>query len=325
MKAIVHRRYGSPDVLALEEVEKPVVDAGRALVRVRAASVNAIDWHIMRGKPYLVRLSEGVRAPKRLISGVDVAGVVEAIADDVTDVRPGDEVYGVRNGAFSEFVSGRTFVPKPVNLTFEQAAAVPVAACTALQALRDRGGIQPGQRVLITGAGGGVGTFAVQLAKAFGADVTAESRTENLDLLHSLGADHVVDYTREDFTRSGAQYDLIVDVAAKHSLSASRRALKPEGTLVGVGASKGDWVAPVARMVAGRARSRFGKQRIVSFMADVNKADLATLKELIEAGKVMPVIERTYPLAETAEAIRHVETGRARGKIVIAVSANTTG
>ena len=320
MRAIVHRRYGSPDVLVLEEVERPPLEGDRVLVRVRASSVNAVDWHMMRGKPYLVRLSEGLRTPKRLVSGVDVAGVVEAVGGGVTELRPGDEVYGARNGAFAEYVSGRTFVPKPANLTFEQAAAVPVAACTALQALRDKGGIRAGQRVLITGAGGGVGTFAVQLAKAFGADVTGVTSTDKLELVASLGADHVVDYTREDFTHSGKRYDLIVDVAAKNSLSELRRALTADGTLVGVGASKGDWVAPVARMFAAKARSRFGKQRMVSFMADVNKADLLTLKALVETGKVTPVIERTYALSETPDAVRHVETGRTRGKVVITVS-----
>ncbi len=320
MKAIVQRGYGSPEVLRFGDVDKPAVADDRVLVRVRAASVNALDWRQMRGKPYAARpMMGGLRGPKRAVAGVDVAGVVEAVGKDVTHLQAGDEVYGSRTGAFAEYVSGRTFVPKPANLTFEQAPAVPVAACTALQALRDKGAVQAGQRVLIHGAGGGVGTFAVQLAKALGAEVTATSSTRNLELMGSLGADHVIDYMREDFTRGGQRYDLIIDVAGRPSLAACRRALAPDGTLVVVGAGKGDWVGPLARFVAGSMRRRVLKQRIVGFVAEVTKGDLLSLKELIEAGKVTPVIDRTYPLSEAAEAIRYIETGQVRGKVVITV------
>lgn len=320
MKAIVHDRYGSPDVLELREVDKPVVGDDGVLVRVRAASVNALDWHIMRGKPYLVRISDGLRRPKRLIAGVDAAGEVEAVGTNVTHLHPGDRVFGSRAGAFAEYVSGRTFVPMPAGLTFEQAAAVPVAGCTALQALRDKGQLQAGQRVLIDGAGGGVGTFAVQIAKALGADVTAVTSTGNLDLIRSIGADHVIDHTREDFTRNGQRYDLIVDLGGNHPLSAiQRRVLTPTGTLVIVGAPKGQWLGPLARPLAATVMSRFVKQRMLAFLAKVTKEDLLILKALIDAGKVTTVIDRTYPLGETAEAIRYIEAGRARGKVVMTI------
>ncbi|MDQ3554277.1 MAG: NAD(P)-dependent alcohol dehydrogenase [Chloroflexota bacterium] len=320
MKAITQQRYGSPDVLRMEDVERPAVEDDRVLVRVRASSVNATDWRHVRGRPYAARpMMGGIRRPKGRATGVDAAGIVEATGKDVTHVAPGDEVYGSRSGAYAEYVSGRTFVHKPVNLSFEQAAAVPVAGCTALQALRDKGGIQAGQHVLINGAGGGVGTFAVQLAKAFGAEVTAVSNTANLELMRSLGADHVIDYTRQDFTKGGSRYDIIAEVGGRPSLRACRRALAPGGTLVIVGAGKGDWVGPLARFAAGALRSRLLKQRIVGFVAEVTKEDLLTLKGLIEAGKVSPVMDRTYPLSETAEGLRYVEEGHARGKVVITV------
>ncbi len=318
MRAIVHDSYGPPELLRLRDVPKPRVDADRALVRVRAASVNAVDWRRVRGSPFVVRVDSGLWRPRTGLVGVDVAGEVEAVGGDVTDLRPGDEVYGVRNGAFAEYVSGRTFVPKPLNLSFEQAAAVPVAGCTALQAVRDRGRIGPGQRVLVNGAGGGVGTFAVQIAKAFGADVTAVTSTANLDLVRSLGAERVIDYTREDFTTCGELYDVVIDVAGTPSLSACRRAVTPDGTLVLVGAGKGG-AGPVGRLVAASVRSRVLKQRVVQFLAEVTKDDLLVLKGLIEAGSVTPVIDRTYPLADAVEAIRHVESGRARGKVVITI------
>jgi len=318
MKAIVQHRYGPPGVLRLQDIEKPPVGDDQVLLRVRGSSVNAVDWHLMRGLPYFIRLSGGLRRPKGGTPGVDAAGVVEAVGKDVTHVSPGDEVFGARNGAFAEYVSGRTFVPKPTNLTFEQAAAVPVAGCTALQALRDKGGLRPGRRVLVNGAGGGVGTFVVQIAKALGAEVTAVTSTGNLELVRSIGADHVIDYTRDDFTKAGQRYDLIIDVGGTPSLSACRRALAPDGTLVLVGAGQG-FGGPLPRMLAGLVRSRILKQRVVAFIAQVNKEDLLFLKELIEAGKVTPIIGRTYPLSETAEAIRHLETGHARGKVVITV------
>ena len=319
MKAILRDRYGSPDVLELREIEKPEPTDDGMLVRVRATSVNPVDWHLMRGEPYLVRLSDGLRRPKDKFLGVDVAGVVEAVGKDVTEFEPGDEVFGSRSGAFAEYVvsAKRVFAHKPANLTFEQAAAVPVAATTALQALRDKGGVTPGQKVLINGAGGGVGTFAVQIAKSYGAEVTGVTSTPNLEMVRSIGADHVIDYTREDFTRSGLRYDLIVDVAGSPSLSRLRRAASPDGALVLVGAGRGNWFGPMARPLGSLAIKRFVKQRMAFFLAQTNKEDMLVLKGLLEAGKIKPVIDRTYPLSETAEAIRYLETGHARGKVVV--------
>jgi NADPH:quinone reductase-like Zn-dependent oxidoreductase len=319
MKAIVQRRYGPPEqVLTLEEVDKPAVEAERALVRVRASSANAGDWRRVRASPRFVRLVEGVRRPKTLGLGGDAAGIVEEVGSEVTHLKPGDEVYGIRTGAFAEYVSGKNFVPKPGNLTFEQAAAVPIAGVTALQAVRDHGKVKPGQRVLVTGAGGGVGTFAVQIARAFGAEVTAVSTTANLEMLRSIGADHVIDRTREDFTRGGRRYDVIIDVGGRPSMSACRRALVPTGLLVRVGAGEG-FGGPMMGFFAAAVRSRVLRQRVASFIAKIDRADLVTLTELIEAGKVMPVIDRTYPLSETAQALRYLETERARGKVVITI------
>ena len=321
MQAIVYRRYGSPDVLRLEEVPRPTVRDGDVLVRVRAASVNPLDWHLLRGQPYIVRPTSGWRTPKRNIPGVDVAGVVEAVGRDVTLLEPGDEVFGEKSRACAEYVCGpeRLFVRKPANLTLEQAAAVPVGGATALQALRDKGHVQPGQTVLVNGASGGVGTFTVQLAKAFGAEVTGVCSTRNVELVRSLGADHVIDYTRDDFTRGGRRYDLVVDNAGNRSLLSMRRALAPAGTLVLVGASEGRWIAPIARMLAARQLSRFGSRKMVGMLTDMTREDLELLKEHIETGTVRPVIDRTYPLRETADAIRYLETMRARGKVVISI------
>jgi len=323
MKAIVREKYGSPDVLKLKEIERPALDDDSILVRVRAASVNAYDWHMMRGSPSLVRMMAGLRKPKSSAMGVDLAGEVEAVGKNVTEFRPGDAVFGQRSGALAEYVrcTAKSFlVPKPAGLTFEQAAAVPMAASTALQGLRDKGQIKPSQRVLINGASGGVGTFAVQIAKAFGAHVTAVCSTRNVDTARSLGADEVIDYKREDFRRSGRRYDLILDVAASGSLSARLRVLEPNGTLVGVGSADGYGMASlVAGLLETAVRSRFGSQRIPFFLASNSKEDLIVLTELIEAGKVRPVIDRTYPLTETAEAIRYLETGHARAKVVITV------
>ena len=323
MKAIVRERYGSPDVLKLRDIDRPVVDDDGVLVRVRAASINAYDWHMMRGSPSLVRLMAGLRKPKSTAMGVDLAGEVEAVGKNVTEFRPGDEVFGQRVGALAEYVCGTAksfLVPKPAGLTFEQAAAVPMAASTALQGLRDKGQIKPSQRVLINGASGGVGTFAVQIAKAFGAHVTAVCSTRNVDQALSLGADEVIDYTREDFTRGGRKYDVILDVASSGSLSSRRRALEPNGTLVGVGAANNDGTASiVAGLLETAVLSRFGNQKMPFFLAKNSKEDLLVLKELIEAGKVRPVIDRTYPLNQTAEAIRYLETGHARAKVVITV------
>jgi NADPH:quinone reductase-like Zn-dependent oxidoreductase len=320
MKAIVSDRYGSPDVLEIREIEKPGLTDGGVLVRVRATSVNAFDWHMLRGKPYFARLTEGLRRPKNHVLGLDVAGIVEAVGANVTHLAPGDEVFGSRLGAFAEYVSGKNFVPKPVNLTFEQAAAVPVAAQTALQAIRDKGQAQPGQRALVNGAGGGVGTFAVQIAKALGAEVTGVTSTGNLDMVQSLGADHVVDYTREDFTRTGQRYDVILDTGGNRSLSDIRRALTPAGTLVMIGPAKGQWAGPIVRVVGAVVISRIVSQRMLPFLSTVRKEDLLFLKELIEAGKVTPVIDRTYSLIDTPEAVRYLESGHARGKVVITVA-----
>jgi NADPH:quinone reductase-like Zn-dependent oxidoreductase len=321
MKAIANHEYGPPEDLELREIDKPELDVDAVLVRVRASSVNPADWHIMRGLPYLVRLSEGLRRPRRSVPGVDLAGEVEAVGESVTEFQPGDEVFGGRNGAFAEYVRGaeRNFVPKPAGLTFEQAAAVPIAGCSALQALRDRGDLQPGQRVLINGAAGGVGTFAVQIAKAFGAHVTGVCSTRNVELVRSIGADEVIDYTAADFAGSGRRYDLIVDAVGNRSLGDCRRALTPKGTLVLVGGGGGRWLGPLALPLRAAVMSRFVSQRLRPFLAQIKKPDLVVLKELIEAGKVTPVIDRTYPLSDTPEAIRYLEAGHARGKVVITV------
>jgi len=320
MKAIVQNRYGSPDVLELREVDKPAVDDDSVLVRVRAASVNAGDWHITRGLPYLVRMMEGLRKPKNPIRGWDAAGHVEAVGRNVTQLRPGDEVFGMCGGAFAEYVRGkeRNFVPKPVGLTFEQAAAVPVAAETALQGLRDKGHIRPGQKVLVNGASGGVGTFAVQVAKSFGANVTGVCSPRNVEMVRSIGADRVINYTREDFTREGRRYDLIFDVAGNRRFSDSRRALSPNGTLVLAGQS-GRKKPSILPLLTGTVLSRFRRQKLVTFIAKHSKEDLVALKELIEAGKVTPVIDRTYLLREVPEAVRYVGEGHPRAKVVITV------
>ncbi|MGV9306388.1 NAD(P)-dependent alcohol dehydrogenase [Nonomuraea sp. NPDC003727] len=327
MKAFVLRSYGSPDVLDLTEIETPVPGDDEVLVRVRATSVQPYDWHFMRGEPYIARLmggGPGLRRPKISVLGADVAGQVEAVGKDVTEFRPGDEVFAMpKQGGFAEYVCVREgeLASRPTNLSFEQAAAVPMAAGTALIGLRDQGRVQPGQRVLVNGASGGVGTFAVQIAKAFGAKVTGVCSTRNLDLVRSLGADEVIDYTREDFTRNGQRYDLLLDVAGGHPGAACRRALTPEGTYVVVGGPAGRWVRPAGRMFSTLAVSPFVSQRMA--LADVvrctqNKRNLLTLTELIEDGKVTPVIDRVYPFEEIPEAIRYQEEGHAPGKVVIA-------
>ncbi|HEV8354795.1 MAG TPA: NAD(P)-dependent alcohol dehydrogenase [bacterium] len=312
MKAIVSDKYGSPDDLKLQEIDMPVIGDDGVLVRVQAASVNPYDWHVMRGSPFIVRLAEGLRRPKQRVRGVDVAGRVESVGKNVTQFQPGNEVFGGRTGAFAEYVGGteRNFVLKPSGLSFEQAAAIPIAGCTALQGLRDRGRLQPGQRVLINGAAGGVGTFAVQIAKALGAEVTGVCSTRNLDLVRSIGADEVVDYTAEDFTRRGQQYDVILEAFGNRSLSDLRRALTPNGTLV---LAAGSFTSLIGALVL----SRVGRQRMLPFLATLSKKDLVTLKELIEAGRVTPVVDRTYPLSEAPEAIRYLETKHARGKVII--------
>jgi len=319
MRAFVRDRYGSPDVLRLERVERPTLTDDGVLVRVRATSVNALEWHTLRGKPYIVRLTDGLRRPKSALLGTDVAGVVEAVGANVTDLEPGDKVFGSRTGAFAEYVSGRNLVPMPKGLTFEQAAAVSVAGQTALQGLRDKGRLRAGQRVLINGAGGGVGTFAVQIAKALGAEVTAVTGSRNLEMVRSIGADHVLDYGRDDFTRGAGTQDLILDIGGNRSLSAMRRALKPGGTVVLVAPSPGQWLGPVARVLGAVVTSRFTDRKVLPFLSSVRRDDLLVLKDLIESGKLVPVIDRTYAFEQLPDAIRHVESGLASGKVVITV------
>ena len=322
MKAIVYDKYGSPDVLELKEIDKPAVGDDQVLIRVRAASVNPLDWHFMRGRPFFLRIKAGLRKPKVIRLGVDAAGTVESTGGNVRRFKPGDEVFGGCTGAFAEYAcaSEKALAPKPANLTFEQAAAVPIAALSALQGLRDKGRIQAGQKVLINGAAGGVGTFAVQIAKAFGAEVTGVCSTRNVDMVRSIGADHVVDYTQEDFTRNGQRYDLILDSVGNHSLSAFRHALTAKGTLVMVGGpDNGRWIGPMTGMLKVVVLSRFVSQKLLPFLAKRSQADLVFLKELLEAGKVTPVVDRCYPLREVPEAIRYLEEGHARGKVVIIV------
>jgi NADPH:quinone reductase-like Zn-dependent oxidoreductase len=325
MKAIAHDRYGPPqDVLALREVDRPAVEPDGVLVRVRSASVNPADWHLVRGEPSIARLQWGLRAPKNTVPGCDLAGQVEAVGENVTSLQPGDEVYGspfMRGfGAFAEYASipDEVLGPKPANLSFQDAAAVPVAGLTALQGVRDHGRVEPGHRVLIVGASGGVGTFAVQIAKHLGAEVTGVCGTRNLDMVRSLGADHVIDYTREDFTRSGQHYDLVLQLAGKRSASELRRALKPDGTLLlSSGESSGRIIGPLGRVFKARALAPFVGQRMVSFTVSPNRPDLETVKELVEAGEVSPVIDRSYSLSEVPEAVAYLEEGHARGKVVI--------
>ena len=327
MKAIVQDKYGPPEVLELRDIDKPAVAADEVLVRVHAASVNAADWHFMRGEPTIARLSFGLRKPKDTVPGCDVAGQVEAVGTNVTTFQPGDEVYGSPFerglGAFAEWcalASEDLLATKPANLSFEQAATVPMAGLTALQGLRDQGGVEPGHRVLIVGASGGVGTFAVQIAKSLGAEVTGVCSTRNVDMVRSLGADHVIDYTQEDFTEGGQRYDLILQLAGTRSPSACRRALASKGTLLlSSGESDGRWIGPFDRVIKALLLSPFVSQKLATFTVKPNKEDLQVLKQLIEAGKVTPVIDRTYSLSEVPEAIRYLEEGHARGKVIVTV------
>jgi NADPH:quinone reductase-like Zn-dependent oxidoreductase len=324
MKAIKFTQYGSPDVLQLQEVEQPVPKDNQVLVKVHAASVNALDWHRMRGDPFLVRLSDGFRKPKNTSLGADIAGRVEVVGANVTQFQPGNEVFGVCGGGFAEYArtAEKNLALKPGNLSFEEAAAVPVAALTALQGLRDKGQIQPGQKVLINGAGGGVGTFAVQLAKSFGAEVTAVCSTHNLNMARSIGADHVIDYTKEDFTKNGQHYDLIIAANGYHPLLHYRRALSPGGIYVVLG---GSMAQLIQALLLGPLVSRMGSKKMGFLLSDSSQTDLLVVKELLEAGKVVPVIDRRYPLSETAEAIRYLEAGHARGKVIITVESNNLG
>jgi NADPH:quinone reductase-like Zn-dependent oxidoreductase len=327
MKAIVYHKYGSPDVLKCEEVEKPTIGDNQVLIKVHAASLNAADWHLLSADIFLVRLmGRGLLKPKDQRLGGDLAGRVEAVGSNVTQFQPGDEVLGTGVGAFAEYACARetAVVLKPATMTFETAAAVPIAALTALQGLRDNGQIQPGQKVLIQGASGGVGTFAVQIAKAFGAEVTAVCSTRNLDMARSIGADHVIDYTQEDFTRNGQRYDLILAINGYHPILAYRRALSPTGRYVLVGASAAHLLQALFQtMFLGPLISRTGRQKL-GFMgvAKINQKDLVLVKELIETGKIVPVIDRSYPLSETAEAFRYFAEVHAKGKVVITVEHN---
>jgi NADPH:quinone reductase-like Zn-dependent oxidoreductase len=321
MKAITYQRYGSEDVLELRDVEKPVVTDDGVLVRVHASSVNPVDWHTMTGTPYLVRMGAGLRRPKSELLGTDFAGTVEAVGTNVKGVRAGDEVFGARNGAFAEYVCVRdAVVPKPADVTFEQAAAVPVAALTALQGLGDKGHLQAVQKVLVNGASGGVGTFAAQIAKAFGAEVTGVCSTPNVETARSIGADHVIDYTREDFTRGDERYGLMLDIAGNRSWSECRRVLSPEATLVFVGGPKTNRLfGPLGHVIGVRLAASRSSQKVVWFVAKTNKADLEVLRGLLEDGSVTPVIDRQYSLDEVPEALGYLGEGHARGKVVITV------
>lgn len=322
MKAIVYRCYGPPEVLKLETIAKPMPADDEILVKVRAAAVNPLDWHRMRGEPYLMRRNAGIGAPKNERIGVDFAGIVEAVGQSVTTFKPGDEVFGLRTGAFAEYVTvgeDRNVVLKPVNATFEQAAAIPVAAGTALQALRDQGRVHAGQKVLINGASGGVGTYAVQIAKSFGAEVTGVCGTRNVQMVRSIGADHVIDYTKEDFTKGGQRYDVIVDTVGNHSLWAYRGVLQPQGILVivGAGSREDKWIGGRIRPIQISMVQPFASQQFVTFRSDPDKQDLRFLGNLMQEGKLRSVIDRRYTLGEVPAAVAYVETGRARGKVVI--------
>lgn len=325
MKAIVYTQYGSPDVLEMKEVEKPTPRDDEVLIHVSATAVNAADWHLLRGDPLLLRLFSGFLKPKRQILGGDVAGRVEAIGRNVKQFQPGDEVFGdlsgCGRGCFAEYVCAPedALVLKPARLTFEEAAAVPFAGVTALQGLRDKGQIKSGQKVLIQGAGGGVGTFAVQIAKAFGAEVTGVCSARNVEVVRALGANHVIDYTQEDFTQGGQQYDVILAANGDHPIWAYKRALRPGGNSVVIGGSDAQIYQS---MFWGPLISMTGKKKMGNLLMRPNRNDLLFLKELLEAGKVVPVIDRRYPLRETAEAIRYLEEGHARGKVVITMEGN---
>ena len=323
MKAAVRDRYGSPEVVELQEIDKPAPTEDEVLVRVRAASLNIADWYDVAGRPYVGRTQMGLLKPKSNRLGVDYAGTVEAVGEKVTEFQPGDEVFGGRNGAFAEYVcarADRAIVTKPANVTFEEAAAVPIAALTALQGLRDQGQLQPGQKVLINGASGGVGTFAVQIAKALGAEVTAVCSTGNVDSARSLGADHVVDYNQEDFTRSDRRYDLLLDVAGSRSWSECKRVLTRQATLVIVGGPKANrLLGPLGHLVKVRLAAVRSSRKVVFFIAKFNKADMLVLRELLESGKVKPAIDRRYELNDIREALEYMGEGHSRAKVVLTV------
>jgi NADPH:quinone reductase-like Zn-dependent oxidoreductase len=322
VKAVVQDRYGPAEILELRDIDKPTIGEKDVLVRVRAAGVNIADWAIMNGLPYIARPVYGLRRPKNPVRGTDVAGVVEAVGPGVTRFKAGGEVFGAAIGSFAEYAAASegALAEKPANLTFEQAAAVPMAGTVALQALRDHGKVQAGQTVLVNGASGGIGTFAVQIAKALGADVTGVCSTRNVELVRSIGADHVIDYTKDDFTRSGQHYDLIFDNVSNHRLSDLRRALAPSGVLIPNGGRFDNrWFASAGRLMSATVMFRSGTQRLGRFLVAQTHEDLIVLKEMIESGKVTPVIDRAYSLSETAQAMSHVGSGHARGKIAVTV------
>ena len=326
MKAVVYTSYGPPDVLEIRDIKKPVPGDDQVLVKVRATSVNPYDWHFIRGTPYVMRaMMVGLRKPKDPRLGVDYAGTVEAVGKNVTQFKPGDEVFGGRGGAFAEYIcarADRAITLKPPNISFEQAAGVPLAGSTALQGLRDGGHVRPGQKVLINGASGGVGTFAVQIAKSLGADVTGVCSTRNLDLVRSLGANHVIDYTKEDVMKGDQRYDVILDNVGTQPLSGFRRVLTPKGNYVmigGGGLDDGKWVGPMVRPIKAMLMSPFIDQKMGFFMAKQDKSDLKILADLMQSGKVTPVIDRTYRLSQIADAVRYLEEGHARGKVVVTI------
>ena len=323
MQAAVSRCYGSPDVVEIADIEKPTPGVDEVLVKIHAASVNPLDWHYMRGSPYLMRLVSGLGKPDSVRMGVDFAGTVEAVGSDVTGFKTGDEVFGGRDGAFAEYVTvraDRAIALKPANMSFEQAASVGIAGITALQALRDKGDLQSGDRVLINGASGGVGTFAVQIAKALGAEVTAVCSTRNVELVRSIGADHVFDYKKESYAESGEHYDLIIDNVGNHGLLANTNVLKPDGTLVMIGGAKGNWIAPLLGPIKALFMSPFVDQNLLLILAEMNQSDLILLGDYMRSGAVVPVIDRSYPLADVPAAIAYSEEGHARGKIIISVN-----
>jgi len=321
MRAIVQRTYGSADVLRLAGIAKPDIESNEVLVKVHAAGLDRGTWHLMTGLPYLGRLVFGLRVPKNPVPGLDVAGTVVAVGSDVTRFQAGDEVFGIARGSFAEYAVALEdkLAHKPRGLNFERAAVVPVSASTALQGLRDAGRVEAGQKVLIVGASGGVGTYAVQIAKAFGTEVTGVCSTAKVDLVRSIGADHVIDYTREDFADGSQRYDLIIDIGGNSRVSRLRRALTPTGTLVILGGEGGGNVTGVNRQIWALALSPFVGQRLTTFIAKENHADLETLSRFIEAGQLRPILDKAYPLAEAADAMRHLEAGQARGKIAITI------
>jgi NADPH:quinone reductase-like Zn-dependent oxidoreductase len=330
VKAIIYCDYGTPDVLKLVDIEKPVPADDQLLVRVHAAATNPLDWHYIRGTPYIMRLETGLRRPKELRLGVDFAGTVEATGKSVTRFKPGDEVFGGRTGAFGEYVVVReqgAIAPKPSNLSFEQAAGVGIAAVTALQALH-KAGVGPESRVLINGASGGVGTFAVQIAKSMGAHVTGVSSTRNIELVRSLGADDVIDYTREDYTKNDRRFDVIIDNVGNHGFLANRRALERDGVFVligGGGPENGQWFGPVLGFAKGPLLGTFVSQDMGVLLASLSAEDLLELSQLMQTGRVTPVIDRRYTLSEVPDAIRYLETGRARGKVIITLAETSSG